>query len=120
MPTEIELVDQAIVRISKGWTQGAFARDAAGRECQTLEEDPVCWCLAGSLMVGRVPSLKQFPEQELVVLRLHRKIRETMGSPFGIISWNDTPSRTKEAVLSLLRAVRTDLGVELIEQEKSQ
>jgi hypothetical protein len=46
-----EIIREAIETISdpERWTQGVFARDAAGREVGSLEDDAVCFCALGAM-----------------------------------------------------------------------
>lgn len=93
------MLERAIARIERGWTQGASARDAAGERVY-LAHDPkaVCWCLVGAI---QAEERKQFRASDALYNVLFDKLPR---KGFRNLSeWNDEPGRTRDEVLALLR-----------------
>lgn len=74
------------------WTQGSWARDAAGA-ADPRPEDAACYCLYGA-----VRKAAGFGKTDAAF--------EALGQSFrgDYISWNDEPSRTQAEVVAVLRA----------------
>lgn len=49
-PVTQKLIDARDILETKGWTQGAIARDADGNSCFTASSDVVCFCGLGALL----------------------------------------------------------------------
>ena len=80
------------------WTRMWYARDAYGTETTATAEDAVCWCLLGGLRL----CYGEGTEQEDASARLTRAIAKRDGR--GLIwYWQDTPGRTFEEVLEVIR-----------------
>lgn len=97
-----DVLDKAadLIEPEGAWTQGAYARDALGKDVNPNEEfitvpDAACWCLHGSIchVVGgknmwpwlRNPVRCELPDTE----------------------WNDAPERTQAEVVAKLREAAT-------------
>jgi hypothetical protein len=78
---------------SSKWTQGASARDARGYSLDPREPNAVCWCITGALCV----CYKDFNERTNKVKTLNDVLKSR--APY----WNDTPGRTYDEVVTLLR-----------------
>lgn len=74
------------------WTKGAFARTACGRAVMTGEGAAACWCLHGAL--GLCYNYGYDAEAERLRVRLGAN---------DLVSWNDTPERTHQEVLAVLK-----------------
>ena len=80
------------------WTQGYFARDAAGQECASKDPAATCWCVVGAMV--RLGSDDPRPDIEFInALKAH------LGPPCSLSMWNDAPGRTHADVLALLDRV---------------
>jgi hypothetical protein len=44
----IEIIDDIIATLRKGWCKFAFARDADQNNVPSTDEKAVCWCLSGA------------------------------------------------------------------------
>jgi hypothetical protein len=90
-------------RIAHGWTQGAFARDAAGNVTEDKRPDAVCFCALGALQLdwySDQPSVEALANAVEVVPVGCSPL--TIISPFTIVShFNDLPTTTQADVLAL-------------------
>lgn len=90
---------RALLEAPERWTQGYFARDAAGQECVSKDPAAQCWCIVGAMV--RLGSDDPRPDVEFInVLKAHL-------GPAGrsLSMWNDAPGRTHADVLALLDRV---------------
>jgi hypothetical protein len=79
----------------EAWTQGAFARDAAGDDLiRPVDRDAVCWCVSGALYKFAMGSEET---RRAAWGRLHTAVG-TMVTVF-----NDAPDRTVADVVAKLR-----------------
>lgn len=99
-----KLLDRAIERIGRGWTQGAYARDADGDQLDSSKDRrAVCWCATGGLYAelspdhygSRVHAHKVRAEAEHAIV-------EMIGGR-GVIEWNDSDGQTAEHVADVMR-----------------
>lgn len=110
----VELITKAADLIeTKGWTQGCNARNAAGERVYVDTPDAACFCVYGALA--------KCVEQELLgqlndiaAAELSKYVSREFGELDGrsgqnIVNYNDTPGRTKEEVLAVMRAVAKEL-----------
>jgi hypothetical protein len=49
MITPLEILIAARALLLRGWTQGAYARDASGVPCNSDSEHAECWCFEGAV-----------------------------------------------------------------------
>lgn len=114
----IEILDEmARLLTEKGWTQGVFARTQGGAPTDCRSDTACSFCLRGALK-GATADLPYNDGTE-ANYRLHRALgevlpRESLGAYLDghvdIISFNDTPGRTREEVLDLIeRAKRLEV-----------
>jgi hypothetical protein len=87
----VKVLTDARAMVERGWTQGWFARDAAGNKRYELDESAVCWCMAGAYMAV-APGLASWEEAEDF---LKRAIGEE-----SVPDWNDVDGRTQAEVLA--------------------
>jgi hypothetical protein len=86
--------------IRKGWTQGAFARNAAGDAIGSYSPNAVYWCLYGALCAAYPDDAEWIKAYNKVRLEIQKK------SLFDIpISWNDSEQRIQAEVILLLESV---------------
>lgn len=84
--------------VNRGWTQGDYARDAAGHEVDPRDPEAVCWCAQGA--IWKAGCTAEF--QAISVLCTH--INDTPGWYVDtVIAWNDHPDRTAEEVATTMR-----------------
>lgn len=92
-----DLLDRAQALVLQGWTQGANARNAEGKDTYSARADATCWCVYGACFADREAYNVGLINQALAAL-------ETAAKSFGYTSapsFNDTPSRTKYEVAAL-------------------
>ena len=82
------------------WTQGAYARDAAGVGLRASEPTACSWCIQGAMfkvrnLTGNLATPEILRAQE--ALLRHTNESDTA----GLWCWNDQPGRTQEEVLDL-------------------
>jgi hypothetical protein len=125
----VRRIDLAIIRIQKGWTQGAPARAISARSCLPDEKAAVCWCLTGALSIPALEALGPFGD---LLDFIHRQLNVpyTAGdhavaaeSPAAdalikltkIQWWNDCSDRERGEVLEVLHAARTHFAIKMQE-----
>jgi len=91
---EILIAARAKIERPECWTNGAYARDAAGREVEPTCPDAVCWCVRGAIDAstghhsGNRPASVLFSQAVAGYGALYIPI------------WNDEPNRTHAEVLA--------------------
>ncbi|MDX6399877.1 MAG: hypothetical protein QOF27_483 [Gaiellaceae bacterium] len=94
-----QLLHDAGVLVEKGWCQGADARDARGRATRVGAADAAAWSLLGALQATTAAD----PETELQDIGVAvSALAELINDP-SLAHWNDSESRTKLEVLSVLK-----------------
>lgn len=100
--SDAEVTAQAIAflrrvesRLRQGWTQGAWARDAAGTARLPFSSAACRWCLAGALRAGDAPSGR-------ARLWARAAVGRAIGDLGCLVCWNDTPGRTQTEVLAVV------------------
>jgi hypothetical protein len=83
-------------RLVRGWSQGANARDGAGRAVGIASDEAEAWSLLGAFALAATDGipLRHVP----VALRALADVTQAR----SLNDWNDAPSRNKEEVLSAL------------------
>lgn len=109
--TTKEILEGAAELVKKGWTQGAYGRDANGSP-DACQADRVCWCALGA--ITQVASKDGFGNWDARVA-LANKIRgqvvsfASLPSYANVIAdWNDAEGRTQEEVVDLLLSCAKD------------
>ena len=102
-----EVYNAAIAVIESGWTQNAFARDAAGHSTNPCGSEAKSWCLGGALIAvldaSRYDKVRRLNNEKRII-----ELAENLGLPDGReVLWNDDPNRTKEHVVRLLQKAAT-------------
>lgn len=97
--TALDLLREGRERVARGWTQGAYARDAAGRSVYAWTPEACAWCALGAMRgVGR--SGAEYDEA--------RATLERLTPARSVSSFNDAPTTTQADVLALFdRAIAT-------------
>lgn len=96
------LLDLVRDKVSNGWTQGALARNRAGRACGINDPEAVAWCLQGA--IHAVLRDRHPVAYTLLMDRLARQI------PTGISLWNDRPERNRSDILEILDTLLEEWG----------
>lgn len=94
------LIEAANLLETKGWTQGAFARDANGISISDDEESAVCFCTIGAL--NRVSCENVVCGHNTEGHKAYEHLRNSIGR-HRVTKWNDYDDRTKEDVINTLR-----------------
>jgi len=83
------------------WTQHVSARNALDRAVFADSPDACKWCLTGAAIV----CYPDYSERDLVYAKLREAIKLHVGvfSYIPITLWNDSPVRTYEDVLALVK-----------------
>lgn len=106
------LLDRAVERIKRGWTQGAYARDADGYELTSSSDGrAVCWCASGSLYAELSPD--GYPDRTYahnVRERAEQAVVEFLEGR-GVIEWNDSDGQSAEKVADVMRQAAEQLRV---------
>lgn len=95
MRTTKEILIAARELISKGWTQGCFARKANGCQARSIlgeVGDATCFCIAGAV--------KAVAASEDEYDRCWAVLSNTIGG--SAASWNDHRDRKKEEVIDMI------------------
>lgn len=106
MATVSEILSAAADLIeTRGWTQGAAARDPKGAAVDGQDPDACCWCAIGA--INRATPARSFEEFQAAMTTVERVLelpseRDTWGL-YPLASWNDDPSRTQAEVVQALR-----------------
>ena len=99
--------------VAKGWTQGAYARDANGRWSVSIDDpEAVYFCITGALSRACVESvndghLVRFERMDLAEKLYKLAMAEfcnknAMPSPDFVVAWNDSRFTTQADVLVAL------------------
>jgi len=106
-----EIIKKAIELLeTKGWTQGAYARNAEGAPIYRMEPEACSFCLSGALSRAYMemnenhddevdPFYEEFRNTRIGIIDI---IRKKYGAD-QIITFNDDDGRTKEEVVGLLK-----------------
>lgn len=87
--------------LTKGWTQGAFARNKYGRSITALSRDAVCYCAYGAIDRASRRGKGDLAEASCDLLRRAARFRSSTSK------WNDRRGRTKREVLrAFAKAIR--------------
>ena len=94
-----ELLRDAGVLVERGWCQGTEARDSTGKATDVLAADAAAWSLLGALQATTVgdPSIGLQDIGDAVAA-----LAELISDP-SLATWNDSETRTKLEVLSVLK-----------------
>lgn len=111
-----ELITKAADLIEQtGWSQKCNARDAQGKHVMVYDPRATCFCAYGAM----AKTMEDIPERQLLLdiaaNALNDYVVREFGEPEGgsgqnIVNYNDTPGRTKEEVLAVMRATAKELS----------
>ncbi|MDT4933783.1 MAG: hypothetical protein QOK11_1675 [Pseudonocardiales bacterium] len=111
-----KLLHDAGVLVEQGWCQGTEARDASGRATDVRAADAASWSLLGALQATTVAD----PSTELQdVGDAVAALAELIMDP-SLANWNDSETRTKLEVLSVLRNAEVLALEQLVYHEFSE
>jgi len=104
---EIRALKDAVVLLEKGWTQGAYRKMLNGKDC---------YCLSGAVLFAAGNTGLSINAWGLVH-NLSTWIRTKQGTPAGTpptVYFNDTPGRTQEEVIAILKEFITAKEAEVV------
>ena len=93
--------------LTKGWTQGTFARDINGGSVNEYDSAAVCWCVSGAISRA-LPLSCQKNASEL----LTEQIENIIGK--DIILWNDDAKTTQEQVIQIVQKAEQNINFKYI------
>ena len=96
-PSAYEMIMEARRLIDLGWTQEAFARNAAGAEVSAFSHFAVRWSLTGALDAATARHPTRCLEARIAV---HAALHARDATSEEL--WNDDPARTQADALALL------------------
>jgi len=89
----LKILDEAQrILVEKGWTQGYFAKNAAGENVRLDSEEAKSFCVLGAAFLAAGCRNESFIRAALIAAA-------PAGEP---AEYNDAPGRTKEEVLALI------------------
>lgn len=89
-----DVLKKALLKIKKGWCQGALARSRNGRKVCVLSKRAVKFCSSGAVMAITIDPHKQY----LAWATLKSIINQAI-----VPYWNDDPARTKKEVIEAFK-----------------
>ena len=94
-----DVLRAAAAKVRRGWTQGEYARNAAGLPVVPASPRAVCWCAGGAIAVCAGSWSHRADVADVLV--------EDVGS---VVAWNDATGRTAEEVATQMErtAARLD------------
>jgi hypothetical protein len=97
------ILKRAALLVKRGWCQGAYARDAVGKDISSASNLAVRWCAVGAIRRAAV-----YEPQEIA--KAVQSLAELLGlgctsepEEMEIVCWNDAPERTAAEVARTLR-----------------
>lgn len=84
----------------EAWTQGSYARNAAGRRCGPLGETACAWCLSGAMVRSLGDGSDYF--SRLAISSLLNRAAGVRDSNGHYVLFNDHPETTHGMVLGVL------------------
>lgn len=111
-----KLLHDAGALVERGWCQGTEARDANGEATDVVAADATSWSLLGALQATTVadPSTALQDVGDAVAA-----LADLIMDP-SLANWNDSESRTKLEVLSVLRNAELLVLEQLVYHEFSE
>ena len=87
------------------WCQGASAMDASGKATHALSPKAVAFCAIGAMKKAYHVNRCQTIDDVLIAQHNYRCLRQCLVDDVGldITAWNDTPGRTKDEVVDVLK-----------------
>ena len=104
----LTILEKAEALIMKGWTQYAGARNEGLEIVLTRDPDATRWSLGGAIEAARMDILGAAyseDDERLLRLALIHAIGERQETSWAYIeAWHDTPGRSRETVIAVVRA----------------
>ena len=107
-PAQLLRDARALIATPERWTQGTFARDAAGRRTYTWADDACRWCAFGAVIASAGKDNDPLVDPAVALLSKAVGWRD-------LTLWNDYPNRTHRDILAGL-----DRAIALAEAEEAQ
>jgi hypothetical protein len=100
-----EIIKLARELVAQGWTQKAWARDAAGNGVSTFNDKAVSFCAIGAICAA---SERLYPESPPMMyqearIALHNAVYDITkdGGHYSVMEYNDAKGRTREEMVAL-------------------
>lgn len=111
---QIDVFSKALELLeTKGWTQGAGARDKNGNYVASFYQGAASFCSYGALQRSVCDSNQPFRVFDDSLFLLAEKINGSIledDLPIDIVTkWNDSPSQTKEDVVAMFKQIIEEL-----------
>jgi hypothetical protein len=85
------------------WTQGVFARDKHGWECDWRSEEAVRWCVKGALNCCYLKVGDSASEYCRILDKIYGHLKENDPEFTSLTDWQDSPQRKFEEIRSVLQ-----------------
>lgn len=99
--TVAEVLEAAasLIEPEGAWTQGAYYRDANGREIYADRREAACFCALGAIRIAGDYDASGLPDLNPAA----QVLEGVLDTGVGIHEWNDAPGRTQAEVVAKLR-----------------
>lgn len=100
--TPLQILDDTIALLRKGWCQGPFAKDGVGAACDPLDDHACTFCLSGAMIRSDRHEVSSSFTQARKALLAEAELRgfDTY------VQFNEHPGRTQEEVIALVERAR--------------
>lgn len=103
------------IAVPGAWTQHASARDTTGERVSVFDEEAVCWCMTGSLVISTL----NYPSGEQYALAV-RALRLAIGATYkvsalagdSIVMYNDAKGQTQTGAVEAF-----DIAIALVKEK---
>ena len=112
MQTTLNQLEQVEQLLTRGWTQGGFARNSQDKIIPPSDVTAVCWCLMGSILrvLGENPADEPTDRQVVLYESFKEPLREfeypetDEDVGLGLVKFNDAANRTQQEVLNVVHS----------------
>jgi hypothetical protein len=94
MKTTLQILEESLVLVTDGWTQGEWAKDANGKGLVYDNPKATCFCAEGAILRSGASEDSSIPQEDA-----QERLKEAIVSTESIADWNDAPERTQEEVI---------------------
>lgn len=104
----IDTLRKARGLLEKGWTKGAYARNAEGQKTAWLSPEATCWCARGALLAAAEVNGDFYSENWDNVNKITSIIEHRPCGGLGLLDFNDAQD-TVEPILAVFDEVIAEL-----------
>ena len=90
--------------VEQGWTKRVSARDPNGSMVNPFSPIARCWCAGAAIEYA-------FRDKTTIKYNYINNILLKIGPYHTVVSWNDSPDRTKQEVIQLLQEVEKEMNL---------